>query len=130
MITPGMIYLIGILDSINTCLSGLLAASTTVFIISFVFFPFVLECGNKQHNKTLKKFLITVAIFFVVLSIAKTFLPSTKLAAAMYVVPAIANNEDVKAIGGNSIEALRKLTEQWLLELNGKKTACGHEHNL
>lgn len=37
----------------------------------------------------------------------------------MFVVPAIANNEDVRAIGGNSLEALRKLTEQWLLELHG-----------
>ncbi len=129
MITPGMIYLIGMLDNISEALVPIL-----MFSLMFLMIGVAAWVTNIDENKRISNFgkrAATIALTVLLVSgFIKILLPSTKLAAAMYVVPVIVNNEDVKAIGGNSLEVLRKLTEQWLLELNGKNKACGHEHNL
>jgi len=108
MVTPGMIYAIGILDNIHM----LLCAFTGISLIALIISICAMESVTSIYTKIF-------APIFICCTIATALLPSTKLAAAMFVVPAIANNEDVRAIGGNSLEALRKLTEQWLLELHG-----------
>ena len=125
MITPGMIYLIGILDSIK---SFCLFSSVLLGVGAFATF---LECVDDENNKKrFGKWRIRLAVLSLIGFLCLTTIPSTKLAAAMYVVPVIANNENVKAIGGNSLEALRKLTEQWLRELNGNGKPSDHEHHL
>ena len=120
MITPWMIYLVGILDSV-VCFFRIMAGLFGVAL--FVLFgaaPMLEDLGMKIS--VTKGLLFKVAVALFVCASISAFTPSSKLAAAMYIIPAVANNEDVKAIGGNSLEVLRKLTEQWLLELNsGKK---------
>ena len=64
-----------------------------------------------------RKATLGMGACFFVLVIANALIPSTRLAAAMYIVPAVTNNEDMKAISGNSLEALRLLTEDRLREL-------------
>ena len=68
-----------------------------------------------------RKATLGIGACFFVLVIANALIPSTRLAAAMYIVPAVVNNENVKAIGDNSLEALRLLTEDWLRELAESK---------
>ena len=103
MITPWTIYWIGILDSVSTFLTMV----TTISSVSVI--PFAIT-----EKWRLIKVAISIAAFC---GLVATVIPSSKLAAAMYIVPAVANNEDVRAIGGNSLKALRKLSEEWLLEL-------------
>lgn len=127
MITPAMIYWVGILDSISCALT----------FIALLFGAIVVVCGivwmvesdfNKEKARLAKK--ATVCMFFccLILCLTNAFIPSTRLAAAMYVVPAIANNENIQAIGSNSLEALRLLTEDWLRDLaDVKKNAQGSQ---
>ena len=41
--------------------------------------------------------------------------------AAMYLVPKIVANEDVAHIANDGLKGLRLLTEEWLIELVGKR---------
>ena len=120
MITPWTIYWIGILDSISCVLT----------LLAFLFGIIAIPCGiawmvesdfHEEKARVAKK--ATACMFFccLIFCLTNAFIPSTRLAAAMYIVPAVANNEDVKAIGGNSLKALRKLSEEWLLELAGEE---------
>ena len=120
MITPWMIYLVGILDSV-VCFFRIMAGLLGVALFVLFGATPMLEDLNMKITVT-KGLLFKIAVALVLCGAISAVTPSSKLAAAMYVIPAVANNEDMKAIGGNSLEILRKLTEQWLLELNdGKK---------
>lgn len=70
-------------------------------------------CNTKRITKT-RNIALCVALFF---GSIVTFVPSTKQMAAIYVVPAIVNNERVQNIGSKTLdisEDLLKLTEQYL----------------
>ena len=118
MITPWMVYFIGILDDIAGLFKNGAVLSATVLVLGGMFSPMLADMDIMPFAKMKKMLLVALAAFAICGSLA-AFTPSTKLAAAMYIIPAVANNEDMKAIGGNSLEALRKLTEQWLLDLGG-----------
>lgn len=80
--------------------------------------------SDKIKVKTLKKYIrlcILLASCFGFLSLA---FPSTKIIAAMYVLPKIVNNNDVQHIANDNLKNLRLLSEKWLMELmqgNSKK---------
>lgn len=117
MITPWMIYLIGILDSLGKFFAVL---GTIIIAVRAIkgFCAFLLKeetgsIGSDGPSKSYCMYAIGIALIGI-----SVLLPSTKLAAAMYIVPVVANNRDIQSIGGNSMEALRKLTEKWLIELS------------
>lgn len=118
MITPTMIYFIGILDSISSFFRTVSTGLIVVIFLGVVFSPMLDDIDIVSFAK-MKGFLAKCIVALCIFGTLAAFTPSSKLA-AMYIIPAVANNENVKAIGSNSLEALRKLTEQWLLELNGK----------
>lgn len=50
--------------------------------------------------------------------------PNAKTLAAMYVLPKIANNQDIQHVVNDNLKSLRLLSEKWLMELmqgNDKK---------
>ena len=121
MITPWMIYFVGILDSVVSFFKTMTGVFGASFFVLGILSPMLDDFGAVKFP-VMKKLLFKIAVAFFICAPIAAFTPSSKLAAAMYVIPAVANNEDVKGIGSNSLEALRKLSEQWLLELNsGKK---------
>ena len=115
MITASTIYWIGILDSVGCALTFL----AFVFAIPMILFSIMWSARHfdREDTSLVRKAALGMTACFLILVIANALIPSTRLAAAMYLVPAIANNADVKAIGGNSLEALRLLTEDWLKDL-------------
>ena len=119
MITPATIYFIGILDGLVNTLEVIAIAAGMTFVICGIVWGMQADLG--KDTDILRKFCLGGMASCIVCMFFMTFTPSSKLAAAMYVVPAIANNENVQAIGSNGLEALRKLTEDWLRELNGEK---------
>ena len=128
MITPTTIYFIGILDSIKSLF--LITAFVTGMILLIAVICLVLNqyqlSESDQHK--FHKFITFYLSLSVIFSILTTFTPPSKVAASMYVIPAIANNKDIKAIGNNGLEVLYKLTEQWLKEISGVKPS-GEEGN-
>ena len=118
MITPMQMYWLLKLDDI-------IVISLVILVLTF--FGFVLclvgaiiykgeESFECEYNKfkTGRNILFWFVLFFG--SIAMV-LPSTKQMAAIYVVPAIVNNERVQNIGSKTLdisEDLLKLTEQYI----------------
>lgn len=123
MITKTMMYWIVMLD--NFCI-----ATIFIWIVcgAFAIVGLVKMINNYEYNSADKKdkdyscgFLM-LKIFgpvFVVSFLLSTFMPTSKQLAAIYVIPAIVNNEKVQDMGTKSLDIgvdLLDLTKQYLEE--------------
>lgn len=115
-ITPSLIYWITRLDQFNA-LTG--CASLFIFIIAIVLMIAVFveaESNNeKSYRIVLKGFKISLFVL-AIFSLMHTFIPTTKEACAMYVVPKIVNNEKVQ----NVSKEFYDLALEWMKELRPK----------
>ena len=115
MITPIQMYWLLKLDDIY----GFSIVVLTVALLVFFFctigeLAFCDELCNTKRITTTRNIALCVALFFGTIAI---FVPSTKQMAAIYVVPAIANNEKIQQIGGKSLDIsnqLLDLTKEYL----------------
>lgn len=120
MITAWMIYGIGILDGVKGFFVVMIFISA-LYLILIIFSALhkkdmgetETEDEKKKRNRLVAKVFSALVLFALLFNIT----PSTKLAAAMFVIPAIANNEKLQNIGENTLNGLEKLTEQWMQEL-------------
>ena len=117
------VYLISILDNVSSISLAAAITSTILFIAVF----FLILDDAKYNNDMIcifkglaKKFLIAA----VASSLICTFIPGTKTAAAMYVVPAIANSELVSKDIPEAGKELINLATEWM-----KSTAAGIKEN-
>ena len=112
-VTPLMIYLICIADHLREF------SLVSLFIIVGIFLLFLaryLVDGDKiPHLGTL---IFSAALFSSLL----IFIPNSKTLAAMYVIPAVVNNEQIQNISKNGLESLELLTKQWVDELREEKS--------
>ena len=118
MITPMQMYWLLKLDDI-------INISLAIFVLTFVGFVICLvgatsykgeEYFECEYNKfkTGRNILFWFVLFF---GSIVMFVPSTKQMAAIYVVPAIVNNERVQQIGGKTLDIsnqLLDLTKEYL----------------
>lgn len=126
MITPMQMYWILKLDDFGDACSAFVLLLLGLSAVGFSLFVFAREDDNEKVQKiALKSFCLALigALFF---GVVKTFLPSTKQMATIYIVPAIANNEKIQQIGGKTLDItnqLLDLTKDYLSEKaadNGK----------
>lgn len=118
-ITPFLIYLISVADEVRglACFSGL-----AFFIVGFIYISIFLGKEGQGANyfwNAFKKCLWCVCISVVV----TIFVPSKTTIAGMIVVPAVANNAEVKNISSN----LLKWAEVYLNDLLEEKTQKSKE---
>ena len=117
MITPMQMYWLLKLDDIRA-LCGI-SAGFMVFIIiaSLVAYKDDEDEGVKKTATACFVYgLLGLALFGCFL----TFLPSTKQMAAIYVVPAIANNEKIQQIGGKTLDISNQLLDLTKEDLKDK----------
>lgn len=110
------VYLIGILDNIHGVLGFLIFASVLVIgTIGIAVFVGCHDCSDIPDGfwKHVKCAMLILSI----LVVGKTLLPDTKLLAAMYIVPAVVNNEKVATMGTNLLETLTALTNKWMMDV-------------
>ena len=112
-VTPMMIYLISIADHVRDF------SLVSLFIISFIFLLFLARYLTDDKKVPC---LGTLAFLTGLLSLILIFTPSSKNLAAMYVIPAVVNNEQIQNIGKNGLESLELLTKQWVDELREEKS--------
>ena len=110
------VYLIGILDNIHAMLCYLIFAS--VAVMGTVGIAVFLNC---QYSSDIpsgfwKRARHAVLILSILVA-GKTLLPDTKLLAAMYIIPAVVNNEKVATMGTNLLETLTALTNKWMMDV-------------
>ena len=123
MITSSFMYWITRLDEV-CCVVGILAAIATAGAI-FVAFPLAIEYFSwSDHDRkyrddindtsipALRKVFLWLAISSIALLMADIFIPTTKDAAAIMVVPKIANSESVEEIS----TAVKDAAIKWLKE--------------
>lgn len=130
MITPSMIYWITRMDAINGGAWGIMVIAAIISATLFIVGTGLATKGkgyysesedyvrqvNEYGRKLLRKSCL-MAILFLAMLLAIVFTPTTKQTAAMYVIPAIANNEKLRDTG----DKLYELAVEWINELHPKK---------
>lgn len=119
MITPMQMYWLLKLDDIGGLCIFSIFVSIALLAISIMAYDHSVEERNEKEKKCaiiLFYLAVICGVFFVCV---KTLLPSTKQMAAIYVVPAIVNNEKIQQIGGKTLDIsnqLLDLTKEYLEE--------------
>lgn len=109
------IYLISLADSIKFSggpmmfCSGL---SIFIFASSLLIEPEIITCASKKFMK-----FIVIPVLLLGMSI-KVFVPSSKTIAAMYLIPAISQNEDLQEMFGDSLSIMKGQLKVWAKELD------------
>lgn len=117
MITPMQMYWLLKLDDIRGFCAFLVGFAILAIIISLAVYN-IDETERVRKNVTLGFAfgLFCLGLF----GGALTFLPSTKQMAAIYVVPALVNNEKVQQIGGKTLDISNQLLDLTKEYLNDK----------
>jgi hypothetical protein len=104
------IYIFVMMDSIKMGL-GLLAL---VAVICIFISAAATDTSNVEDKRRAKKWLkICVATFLLIGSVA-ILTPDTKQLAAIYMIPKVVNNEDVRAMSGDAMKTLRIKFNEYL----------------
>lgn len=112
MITSWDIYWITRLDSI--CLFiGFLDVALLIFLI---FFPMIADLSLNFEPIRIVKYEGFFAFIFLLLCLCGVFIPSTKEVVAIYLIPKIANNEQMQKIPDNAAKLLNAKMEEWINE--------------
>ena len=129
-VTPFDIYLISFADKF----------SETAFWVCIIFLLVavvcILACGIAKDNEDEEamvascKFFKRSFIAFIVCLCVYTVAPNSKTIAAMYLVPAVMNNEHVQNSAGNALGILEELTKQWLQNLTKTNNSNKSEANI
>lgn len=120
-ITPFTVYLISRLTPLYEFVTALCVMSVTALAVGSVTFLVVtadrdLEAETQRAILRWLRRIVSAAVVFGALMVA---IPSTKDAAAMVVLPRIANSQSVRELG----DAVVELAKAWCEELRPKKDA-------
>ena len=127
-ITAFDIYLVSLADKITFPASCIACFSLgiTIYLCVICFTDFGTVSEVKQAKIALK---ITIPTM-ILCGLIATFVPSSKTIAAMYVLPAIINNEHIQNSTGNALEALENLTKEWLKDTVKSKDSNHKEEHI
>ena len=116
------IYWITRLDAISTALVVVVAITGSIGAIAAVVSFFI---GADEHDDVLYFFrkwpIKLAALAWPVLLLLCCLIPSTKEAAAIYLIPKIANNEQVQQVPDKAMQLLQGKLDEWISETAGKK---------
>src|SRR5690606_23908867 len=101
IISPWHIYFIMQADSFRYIIGTLGAVGSIVTLITLMFIALVTGVGTEGKEseevwKGCKKYTIPVLVISAVMVVLGTIIPTSKTAAAMFVVPAVVNSETVQ----------------------------------
>ena len=127
-ITAFDIYLVSLADKIISPASFIAFCSLGITIFLFIIW-FAASCtvSETEQVKTAARITLTITI---VCGFIAVFVPSSKTIAAMYVLPAIVNNEHIQNSTGNALEALENLTKEWLKDTVKSKASNPTEEHI
>jgi len=112
-ITPFVIYLISLADSIEntlaiifgiTILNAIIISVNYVITLNELFYKETIKEEKEKYKKTIKK----IAYIASLLLVLGMFTPDTKTLIAMYLIPPIANNVNMQKLPDNFINFLNK----------------------
>jgi len=112
--TSGMIYWLTRLDGIVTFAAVVMALFTLAAIILGII-------GGIENSENTKKAAKKCGIIAVITAIIGTFVPTSKEMAAIYLIPKIVNNEQVKDVPSKGMEILNLKLDGWIDDMKGIK---------
>lgn len=118
-ISPLEIYLISLVDKIGAITEVImfLGGLTSALFFTFWMIGKSESYKTEDDDKILKRLwrCFKIAVACVICStLINTFIPSSKTIAAMYLIPAIVNNEHIQNSTSNALKMLEGLTKEWL----------------
>lgn len=116
-ITPFEIYLISFADNFLATTAIVMLAS----VLACIFALIVTASCNCEEEESAKKFMKKAASCFLIALGLFTVVPNSKTIAAMYLVPAVVNNEHLQNSAGNALGLLEELTKKWLKDMVKQK---------
>ena len=121
MITPWTIYWITRLDTLGTLATIIIVLASIATGAGGLYWLIEREDVRvdelPEFDRRTRKFITRAGSVAVAAGLCGAFIPSTKEAAAMLVIPAVANNADVQALGSE----LPKLAREWVESLRPKQ---------
>jgi len=120
MITMGAVYWITRLDSI----CNLVSVGALLLLIALIgvvmTYPIWSDEVEEENKIKLWKSVKVSFIIFCFLAAITAFLPTTKEAVAIYMIPKIANNEQVQKLPDNAMKFLNGKFEEWIKDMEKK----------
>lgn len=120
MLTSMDMYWLTRLDSLNTWLGTVVVMAGLASVVS-VLMAIVATFREDDSAFDLRRIAKYIVGVFFVLGTISVFVPTTKEMVAIYVVPAIANNEQVRSIPDTALKLADEYLKQKLDELVGEK---------
>ena len=121
MISAFNIYLIILLDDIEFAF----IVGTMLSFIMCVMFVSAIICRITEDDKELLERMAKPAkvalVVFILFLTGIVLTPNTKEAAAIYLIPKIANNEQIQDIGGNALDILQNKFQEWVDDIGDIK---------
>ena len=117
MITTGMMYWLTRLDYINTTAMVILVATIMDILLLGIGFLCALSetTVDDENKKDVKKWFKRLFAILGLSSAVAIFTPTTKEMAAIYIIPAVAQNEDVAKMV-KDVPSIMQLGTQWVKE--------------
>ena len=113
MLTPSTIYWITRVDDIRTGLAAMAFIAVGLALVMFLATVEIVYRDNEtKYMKLAFCFAAAFALFAGVLGGVRTFVPTTRDAAAMAVLPALANSEKVQTVGNAVYDLEAALAER------------------
>lgn len=112
ILTPAMVYWVGVVDSIKYLVLVLSNLSMISGVMALVFYSFQYIENGVNYPKIRKLAIILISIALMSLTI-RVFIPNGKTIAAMYVLPPIVNNESVQALPSEVLDFVRGYIKQY-----------------
>ena len=125
-----MIYWITRLDAIQVALTVVVSVATVLIAVKFIvsLIKYVnaydnpqlehdkCEAAMKHEQKTMLNIPVVGKYMVIILAIwlCVSFVPTSKEAAAIYLIPKIANNEQVQKVPEQALRLLNVKLEQWI----------------
>lgn len=126
-ISPLEIYLISLVDKIDAITEVIifLGGLASGILLTFWMIGKAESYKTEEDDRTLKRLwrCFKIAATCVICStLINTFIPSSKTIAAMYLIPAIVNNEHIQNSTSNALKMLEGLTKEWLEDFIKKES--------
>lgn len=120
-----LIYLAGVSDNVSILLYALIFVFAALTALGVVAWADNADCkpGNAQYPAfiRIKKLTKIFFVFLCFLVIGKAFIPSKSTIIAMYLIPKIAANKDMKNIPDNAAKALNVALKKYIDNIGSEK---------
>ena len=106
------IYIFGVIEKITFILG--FSGFTGLLICLFLLIPALLE----NFYDSYKKYFFKLCTLFLFMIVTSTLLPDRLTLAAMYIIPAVQEDENLKELFGDSLDVISLYFDKWKEDLN------------